>query len=210
MRCGVLLTCVTCHVGVVWGLMGIHQTAPGFSTFIVKPKLGGLEHASITGAWQRLTSRCWWYISCFRPCLRDWEDSGLRSNDRILRGWSCSRDIVQAPVSTCTIAGYATIVVCNLGAGVPRTGKMWFLRMCNTVLSALMLVYGVPLCPHYILSMHVQCPPSVVTSTWQPLQVCAWDRAVLWLHGWEYAEGDIVHWESTKKRPLPRPVEPLC
>jgi len=35
-------------VGVVWGLMGIHQTAPGFSTFTVKPKLGGLTHASIT------------------------------------------------------------------------------------------------------------------------------------------------------------------
>jgi hypothetical protein len=35
-------------VGVVWGLMGVHQTAPGWSSFTVKPKLGGLLHASIT------------------------------------------------------------------------------------------------------------------------------------------------------------------
>jgi len=35
-------------VGVVWGIMGIHQTAPGFASFVVKPKLGALSHASIT------------------------------------------------------------------------------------------------------------------------------------------------------------------
>ena len=35
-------------VGVVWGIMGVHQTAPGFATFTVKPKLGSLAHASIT------------------------------------------------------------------------------------------------------------------------------------------------------------------
>jgi len=35
-------------VGIVWGLMGIHQTAPGFKTFSVKPKLSTLGHAAIT------------------------------------------------------------------------------------------------------------------------------------------------------------------
>ena len=35
-------------VGVAWGVMGVHQTAPGWATFIVKPKLGSLQHASIT------------------------------------------------------------------------------------------------------------------------------------------------------------------
>merc|ERR1712080_310389 len=34
-------------VGVVWGLMGVHQTEPGFAAFTVKPKLGGLTHATI-------------------------------------------------------------------------------------------------------------------------------------------------------------------
>ena len=29
-------------VGVVWGLMGVHVTSPGWGTFTVKPKLGGL------------------------------------------------------------------------------------------------------------------------------------------------------------------------
>jgi hypothetical protein len=28
--------------------MGVHQTAPGFATFMVKPKIGSLTHASIT------------------------------------------------------------------------------------------------------------------------------------------------------------------
>ena len=35
-------------VGVVQGLMGVHQTAPGYAEFTVKPKLGGLAHGSIT------------------------------------------------------------------------------------------------------------------------------------------------------------------
>merc|ERR1712032_150125 len=35
-------------VGVVQGLMGVHQTAPGFATFTVKPKLSTLAHATIT------------------------------------------------------------------------------------------------------------------------------------------------------------------
>lgn len=35
-------------MGVVSALMGIHQTAPGFATFSVKPKLGGLTSAKIT------------------------------------------------------------------------------------------------------------------------------------------------------------------
>jgi len=34
-------------VGVVEGLMGVHQTAPGFATFTVKPKLGSLTHANV-------------------------------------------------------------------------------------------------------------------------------------------------------------------
>ena len=35
-------------VGVVWGIFGIHQTAPGWANFTMKPKLGGLQHANIT------------------------------------------------------------------------------------------------------------------------------------------------------------------
>merc|ERR1711937_1050901 len=34
--------------GVVWGLIGVHQTAPGYANFTVKPKLGSLQHASLT------------------------------------------------------------------------------------------------------------------------------------------------------------------
>ena len=33
--------------GIVHGLMGIRATAPGFQTFTVHPRLGGLEHASV-------------------------------------------------------------------------------------------------------------------------------------------------------------------
>ena len=33
-------------VGVAWGVMGVHQTAPGWASFTVKPKLGGLSHAN--------------------------------------------------------------------------------------------------------------------------------------------------------------------
>ena len=35
-------------VGVVWGIFGIHQTAPGWANFTMRPKLGGLQHANIT------------------------------------------------------------------------------------------------------------------------------------------------------------------
>jgi hypothetical protein len=35
-------------VGVSLGVMGVHQTAPGWAAFTVKPKLGPLTHASIT------------------------------------------------------------------------------------------------------------------------------------------------------------------
>jgi len=35
-------------VGVAWGLMGVHQTSAGWGSFQVKPKLGGLTHASVT------------------------------------------------------------------------------------------------------------------------------------------------------------------
>jgi hypothetical protein len=35
-------------VGVAWGVMGVHQTAPGFQTLTVMPKLGGLQHAAMT------------------------------------------------------------------------------------------------------------------------------------------------------------------
>ena len=35
-------------IGVTWGVMGLRQTAPGFATFTVRPKLGGLAHAAIT------------------------------------------------------------------------------------------------------------------------------------------------------------------
>ena len=35
-------------VGVVWGVMGIHQTSPGWGSFTMKPKLGSLTHATIT------------------------------------------------------------------------------------------------------------------------------------------------------------------
>jgi hypothetical protein len=31
-------------VGVTWGIMGIHELAPGFSSFIVQPKLGSLKN----------------------------------------------------------------------------------------------------------------------------------------------------------------------
>jgi alpha-L-rhamnosidase len=34
--------------GVVWGLLGVHQTAPGFAAFTVQPKLGSLDHAELT------------------------------------------------------------------------------------------------------------------------------------------------------------------
>jgi hypothetical protein len=35
-------------VGTTIGIMGVHQTSPGFATFAVKPKLGSLAHATIT------------------------------------------------------------------------------------------------------------------------------------------------------------------
>ena len=35
-------------VGVTIGIMGVHQTAPAWATFAVKPTLGGLRHATIT------------------------------------------------------------------------------------------------------------------------------------------------------------------
>ena len=35
-------------LGVVWGLMGVRQTSPGFASFSVRPKLGALAHASLT------------------------------------------------------------------------------------------------------------------------------------------------------------------
>jgi len=35
-------------VGVVFGVMGVHVTAPGWATFTVMPKLASLEHASVT------------------------------------------------------------------------------------------------------------------------------------------------------------------
>lgn len=35
-------------IGVVQGLMGVHQTSPTYATFTVKPKLGGLKHGAIT------------------------------------------------------------------------------------------------------------------------------------------------------------------
>ena len=35
-------------VGVVWGVLGVHQTAPAFATFLVKPKLGPLTNAQGT------------------------------------------------------------------------------------------------------------------------------------------------------------------
>ena len=34
-------------VGVAWGIMGVHQTSPGWGNFTMKPKLGGLTHATI-------------------------------------------------------------------------------------------------------------------------------------------------------------------
>lgn len=34
--------------GVVWGLLGVHQTSAGFATFTVQPKLGSLGHADLT------------------------------------------------------------------------------------------------------------------------------------------------------------------
>ena len=35
-------------VGVAWGIVGIHQTAPAFAAFTVKSKLGSLTHANLT------------------------------------------------------------------------------------------------------------------------------------------------------------------
>jgi hypothetical protein len=35
-------------VGVAWGVAGVHQTAPSFATFLVKPKLGSLTFANFT------------------------------------------------------------------------------------------------------------------------------------------------------------------
>ena len=35
-------------VGVVFGVMGVHVTGPGWTTFTVMPKLASLEHASVT------------------------------------------------------------------------------------------------------------------------------------------------------------------
>ena len=35
-------------VGVSWGIAGVHQTAPAFATFLVKPKLGSLTYANLT------------------------------------------------------------------------------------------------------------------------------------------------------------------
>jgi len=34
-------------VGVVWGIMGVHVTSPGWATFTVKPKLGSLKDAAV-------------------------------------------------------------------------------------------------------------------------------------------------------------------
>jgi len=33
---------------VVWGILGIHQTEPGFASYTVKPKLGALGHVAGT------------------------------------------------------------------------------------------------------------------------------------------------------------------
>lgn len=33
--------------GVAWGLLGVQQTAPGWANFTVRPRLGGLTHASL-------------------------------------------------------------------------------------------------------------------------------------------------------------------
>ena len=35
-------------VGVVWGVLGVHQTAPAWANFTVKPKIGSLKHATAT------------------------------------------------------------------------------------------------------------------------------------------------------------------
>lgn len=35
-------------VGVVWGIMGVHQTSPAWGSWTMKPKLGGLTTATIT------------------------------------------------------------------------------------------------------------------------------------------------------------------
>jgi alpha-L-rhamnosidase len=35
-------------VGVVWGVLGVHQTAPGWANFTVKPKIGSLKHVTAT------------------------------------------------------------------------------------------------------------------------------------------------------------------
>lgn len=35
-------------VGFVWGILGVHQTSPGYSSFTIRPKLGPLQHAELT------------------------------------------------------------------------------------------------------------------------------------------------------------------
>jgi len=35
-------------VGFVWGILGVHQTSPGYASFIIRPKLGSLQHAELT------------------------------------------------------------------------------------------------------------------------------------------------------------------
>ena len=35
-------------VGVTWGILGVHETSPGWATFLVAPKLGTLTHAAGT------------------------------------------------------------------------------------------------------------------------------------------------------------------
>lgn len=35
-------------VGFVWGILGVHQTSPGYASFIIRPKLGNLQHAEVT------------------------------------------------------------------------------------------------------------------------------------------------------------------
>jgi len=35
-------------VGFIWGILGVHQTAPGFASATIRPKLGSLTHAEGT------------------------------------------------------------------------------------------------------------------------------------------------------------------
>jgi len=35
-------------VGFVWGILGVHQTSPGYASFIIRPKLGSLQYAELT------------------------------------------------------------------------------------------------------------------------------------------------------------------